>query len=67
MRCFERLEGELAFVDRLLEDDACDRARMCPTRMVLSKVYEGVNRIVRITLQDMLNDYGRVSAKEDSI
>ncbi|NLG25381.1 MAG: Rrf2 family transcriptional regulator [Clostridiales bacterium] len=59
------LEGELAFVDCLLEDDACDRSHTCPTRLVLGKVYAGVNRIVDgITLQDMIDDYQKPSAKE---
>ena len=57
------LEGELAVVDCLLEEDACDKAYACPTRVVWKKVRDGLNEIVDgITLQDMLDDYQRMSA-----
>lgn len=58
------LEGELALVDCLLEEDACDKACSCPTRIVWQKVRDGLNEIVDgITLQDMLNDQARMDAQ----
>lgn len=59
------LEGELALVDCLLEEDVCDKACSCPTRLVWQKVRDGLNAIVDgITLQDMLNDQERLNAQE---
>ena len=58
------LEGELAVVDCLMEEDACHKACSCPTRVVWKKLRDGVNEIVDgITLQDMLDDYQRMSAE----
>ena len=55
------LEGGLALVDCLAEEDACAKACSCPTRVVWLKLHEGVNNIVDgITLQDMLNDHERL-------
>ena len=57
------LEGDLAVVDCLLGEDTCQRACSCPTRVVWQKLRDGVNKIVDgITLQDMLDDYERMSA-----
>ena len=56
------LEGSLGFVE-CLDEDACDKAGLCPTRLVWRKVHEGLNEIVDgISLQDMLNDYQRMRA-----
>ncbi len=61
------LEGDLAVVDCLLGEDACHRACSCPTRVVWQKLRDGVNKIVDgITLQDMLDDYERMSAQAKS-
>lgn len=58
------LEGELAVVDCLMEEDLCHRACSCPTRVVWKKLRDGLNEIVDgITLQDMLDDYQRMSAE----
>ena len=58
------LEGELAVVDCLMEEDACHKACSCPTRVVWKKLRDGLNQIVDgITLQDMLDDYQRMSAE----
>ena len=58
------LEGELAVVDCLMEEDVCHKACSCPTRVVWKKLRDGVNEIVDgITLQDMLDDYQRMSAE----
>lgn len=58
------LEGELAVVDCLMEEDACHKACSCPTRVVWKKLRDGLNEIVDgITLQDMLDDYQRMSAE----
>ena len=55
------LEGNLAVVDCLLEEDFCDKACVCPTRLVWQKVRDGLNNIVDgITLQDMLDDHARL-------
>ena len=62
LRC---LEGDLAVVDCLIEEDACDKACSCPTRIVWQKLRDGLNSIVDgITLRDMLNDYKRMCAGE---
>ncbi len=59
------LEGDLAMVDCLAEEDSCDKACLCPTRVVWKKVRDGLNEIVDgITLQDMLDDYERMSAEK---
>ena len=51
------LEGDLAIIDCLLEEDSCDKADGCPTRKVWKRVRDGLNSIVDgITLQDMLED-----------
>lgn len=51
------LEGELAIIDCLIEEDSCDKAEGCPTRKVWKRVRDGLNSIVDgITLQDMLED-----------
>jgi len=58
------LEGELAVVDCLMEEDVCHKACSCPTRVVWKKLRDGLNQIVDgITLQDMLDDYERMSAE----
>lgn len=57
------LEGNLAVVDCLIEEDACDKAGGCATRIVWQKLHDGLNEIVDgITLQDMLNDQARMIA-----
>lgn len=55
------LEGGLAVVECLLEEDACHKACTCPTRVVWKKIRDGLNDIVdSITLQDMLDDQMRM-------
>ena len=57
------LEGGLNLVDCLTEEDACGRSCACPSRIVYIKMRDGLNRIVdSITLQDMMDDYGRTGA-----
>lgn len=54
------LEGGLVLVE-CLEDDACDKACSCPTRVVWQKLYDGMNQIIDgISLQDMLDDHARL-------
>ena len=61
------LEGSLNLVDCLEEADACGRACACPSRIVWQKVRDGLEAIVDgITLQDMVDDYRRMTAQEDS-
>lgn len=58
------LEGGLAVVDCLLEEDTCGKSCACPSRIVWMKIRDGLNQIVdSITLQDMINDYERLSAQ----
>lgn len=58
------LEGGLALVDCLLEEDTCGKSCACPSRIVWLKIYEGLNQIVdSITLKDMVDDYERLCAQ----
>ncbi len=60
------LEGGLALVDCILEEDACHKACSCPTRIVWQKLHDGLNQIVDgITLQDMLDDHERLIAIQE--
>ena len=57
------LEGGLDLVDCLTEEDACGKACACPSRIVYQKLRDGLNQLAdSITLQDMIEDYQRVSA-----
>jgi Rrf2 family protein len=57
------LEGGLDLVDCLSEEDACGKACACPSRIVYQKLRDGLNQLAdSITLQDMIEDYQRVSA-----
>lgn len=58
------LEGGLNLVDCLLEEDACGKSCACPSRVVWLKIRDGLNAIVDgITLQDMIEDYKRLTAQ----
>ena len=60
------LEGDLAVVDCLLEEDTCGKSCACPSRIVWLKIRDGLNAIVDgITLQDMINDYKCLQAQGD--
>ena len=62
------LEGGLSLVECIQEEDACGRSCACPSRIVWKKIQEGLDRIVDgITLRDMIEDYERLSAQEDTI
>ena len=55
------LEGGLAVVDCLLEEDTCGKSCACPSRIVYKKIQEGLNQAAdSITLQDMVEDYERI-------
>ena len=60
------LEGKLAVtVSCLDEEGSCEKACICPSRLVWQKLHEGINQIVDgITLQDMLSDHERLLAQE---
>ena len=61
------LEGNLSLVECLEGEDCCDRACACPSRIVWQKLRDGMTAIVDgITLQDMMDDYRRISAQEDT-
>ena len=60
------LEGGLELVDCLDGEEACARARDCPSRAVWRKLRDGINQVVDgITLADMIGDYRRASAREE--
>ena len=61
------LEGGLSLVDCLDEEEACGKSCACPSRIVWLKLREGLNRVVDgITLQDMVEDYRRLAAQEET-
>ena len=58
------LEGGLNLVDCLAEEDVCGKSCECASRIVWKKISDGLNAIVDgITLQDMVDDYNRISAQ----
>ena len=61
------LEGNLSLVECLDGEDCCDKACACPSRIVWQKLRDGMTAIVDgITLQDMVEDYRRMHAQEDT-
>jgi Rrf2 family protein len=57
------LEGGLDLVDCLTEEDACGKSCACPSRIVYQKLRDGLNQVAdSISIQDMIEDYTRVSA-----
>ena len=61
------LEGGLSLVECLDGEDCCDKACACPSRIVWQKLRDGMTAIVDgITLQDMVEDYRRMNAQEDT-
>ena len=61
------LEGNFSLVECLDGEDCCDRACACPSRIVWQKLRDGMTAIVDgITLQDMVEDYRRMHAQEDT-
>ena len=61
------LEGGLNLVNCLDGEDCCEKACACPSRIVWQKLRDGMNAIVDgITLQDMVEDYRRMNAQEDT-
>ena len=60
------LEGGLNLVDCLLEEDACGKSCACPSRIVWTKIRDGLNQIVDgITLQDMIEEQKCQTAQEE--
>lgn len=60
------LEGNISLAACLDEEDACERACHCPSRVVWQKLRDGMTAIVDgITLRDMIEDHKRLSAQED--
>ncbi|MGB9679488.1 MAG: RrF2 family transcriptional regulator [Thermoanaerobacteraceae bacterium] len=60
------LEGSLAPADCVLEDNPfkCSRASRCPTKVILEKIRDSINKVVdSITLQDMVEDYKKSNKK----
>lgn len=61
------LEGGLNLVDCLMEEESCGKSCACPSRIVWMKIRDGLNAVVDgITLQDMIDDYKRLSAQGES-
>ena len=61
------LEGGLSLVDCLDGEESCGKSCACPSRIVWMKLRDGMNAIVDgITLQDMVEDYRRMKAQEDT-
>lgn len=61
------LEGGLSLVDCLDGEENCGKSCACPSRIVWMKLRDGMNAIVDgITLQDMVEDYRRMKAQEDT-
>ena len=61
-------EGDLSLTECLSGKDPCQRAGMCPSRLVWLKLSEGLNRIADgITLQDMLDDGERMRKEGNEV
>lgn len=61
------VEGSLSLAECLEGDSACERADVCPSRLVLRKLRDGMREIVDgISLQDMIEDHRRMCAQEDT-
>lgn len=61
------LEGGLSLVDCLDGEENCGKSCACPSRIVWMKLRDGMNAIVDgITLLDMVEDYRRMKAQEDT-
>lgn len=54
------LEGGLHLVDCLIEEESCGKSCACPSRIVWTRIRDGLNSIVDgISLQDMIDEYAR--------
>lgn len=52
------LEGDMAFTECLLDEDACENFDSCSTRYVWAKIKESIEEVTQsISLQDMIDDY----------
>lgn len=61
------LEGDIDLAECLAGDQACDKAGVCPSRIVWRKLRDGMKAIVDgISLQDMIEDHRRMCAQEDT-
>ncbi|AOT72851.1 RrF2 family transcriptional regulator [Geosporobacter ferrireducens] len=61
------LEGPLAPAECVIDDDnnECDRADCCVTRVIWEKIRDSINEVVdSITLQNMIDDYKRMNNKD---
>ena len=60
------LEGDLNLVDCLSEEDACERACSCATRLVWRRLNDGLIEIVdSITLRDIIDGYEQARSGKD--
>lgn len=58
------LEGPVLMAD-CMEDGACVRSSQCPSRLVWQRLTDCINGVIdSVSLQDMLDDHGRMCAGE---
>lgn len=63
------LEGDMAFTECLLDEDACKNFDSCSTRYVWARIKEAIEEVTKsISLQDMADDYNsNFSYRDDDI
>ena len=63
------LEGDMAFTDCLLNEDACKNFDSCSTRYVWARIRQAIEEVtISISLQDMVDDYNsNFNYREDDI
>lgn len=61
------LEGPLAPSECVLEEEPeCSKADYCATRIIWEKITDSINNVIdSITLKDMIDDYNRLSKKQN--
>ena len=63
------LEGDMAFMECLLDEDACKNFDSCSTRYVWARIKQAIEDVtMSISLQDMVDDYNsNFNYREDDI
>jgi len=62
------LEGSMAPTECVAEDDpaCCDKADSCVTRIIWEKIRKSIDDVIdSITLQDMIDDYEKISGQDN--
>ena len=63
----QAVEGNISLAECLEGDHMCEKAGVCPSRIVWRKLRDGMKAIVDgISLQDMIEDHRRMRAQEDT-